>query len=703
MRAGRQLDTDQSLYICGIFEGDIAVPNTVLIGREGLVSANVTAEHVIVQGVIIGSVRAGRVEIHSSGQVWGNVCTQTFHVEPGGFVRGQIITPLQTEHVLNPLTLESSTATVVSLLRPPPDDALDHLLVELEAAAQRGAAEDNLLKSPQPLHIKEALARVAEAKNWTISQLQLELHAIQSTIAEQEALIATLSADMAHAGSEREMALVQQNAELRDELQRLRMIAPQRQQNLTRLQVELEETRLALQASQDEITYLSTDLATANARIQHLSDEIACSEARHDDLSAVTTEASEQLHSQLAEAERDRVTADLDAARGQIAQLTDQLAQAQTAATERGSLQTDLERLRDEQANAQVTVEQLTVDLNAARAEIEHLNSKHAAALSVVQTERDTVSAELEAARQRAEQLLAERDGIQANLERLRDEHASAQAGRVETRSAVEQLTAELEAARQRAEQLLAERDGLQADLERLRGEHVSAQADRVETRSAVEQLTAELNVVQAERDTVSAELEATRQRAEQLLAERDSLQTSLERLRDEHVNTQATVEQLTADLNATHAEIEHLNSEHAAEQGAAQINIERLTSDLDATRHRLEQTIAERDTFQAEWEKAQSAAAQLTADLEDTRRQITQLDNQLTEQEAEIARLQANLEINQDQIGQQQEYTAYCLPCRTHRPIKEVRELVMPDGRRVIKGYCAVCGANLIQQVPSD
>ena len=677
MRAGRQLDTDQSLYICGIFEGDIAVPNTVLIGREGLVSANVTAEHVIVQGVVIGSVRAGRVEIHSSGQVWGNVCTQTFHVEPGGFVRGQIITPLQTGHVLNPLTLESSTATVVSLLRPPLDDALDHLLVELEAAAQRGAAADNLLESSQPLHIKEALARVAEAKNWTISQLQLELHAIQATLAEQEALISTLSADMSQADSEREMALVQQNAELRDELQRLRMIAPQRQQNLTRLQVELEETRLALQASQDEITYLSTNLATASARIQHLNDEIACSETRHDNLSAATTETSDQLRSQLAEAaaERDRVAADLNAARGQIAQLTDQLAQAQTAATEGGSLQANLERLRDKHANAHATVEQLTADLNTARAETEHLNNKYAAALSVVQTERDTVSAELEAVRQRAEQLVAERDGLRADLEHLRDEHVSAQADRAETRVAVEQLTAnlsvvqtkrdtvsaELEAARQRAEQLVAERDGLQANLE------------------------------------------AARQRAEQLVAERDSLQTSLERLRDEHANVRATVEQLTADLNATHAEIEHLNSEHAAEQETAQINIERLTSDLDATRHRLEQTIAERDTFQAEWEKARIAAAQLTADLEDTRRQITQLDNQLTEQESEIARLQANLEINQDHIGQQQEYTAYCLTCRTHRPIKEVHELVMSDGRRVVKGHCAVCGANLIQQMTSD
>ena len=90
--------------------------------------------------------------------------------------------------------------------------------------------------------------------------------------------------------------------------------------------------------------------------------------------------------------------------------------------------------------------------------------------------------------------------------------------------------------------------------------------------------------------------------------------------------------------------------------------------------------------------------------DLESARRQITQLDNQLTEQESGIARLQANLEINQDQIGQQQqEYTAYCLTCRTHRPIKEVRELVMSDGRRVVKGHCAVCGANLIQQMTSD
>jgi len=599
MSKAGQADTDQPIYICGILEGDIDVANTVFIDKEGLVSANVTAERAIVQGVVVGSIRARQVEISTSGKVWGNVWAQTFHIEPGGFIRGQVITPLQTGHVLSACSPESPPALVaVSSLQPLPDDGLNHLLAELKAVAQETTTVDDLLASPQLLHIEEALARVVEAKNRTISQLQLELQAMQATLAEQEGLTATLSANLDSTGSERETALAQQNAELCDELERLRLTALQREQSLAelqvnhdemaqltvgyektiaelqcdreatrlenqRLQVELHEIRLALDAAQNEITHLSTDLIETKAQFQLLNNELTSSQASRANLIAATTDATKQLHSQLAEvtAERDQAAADLDAAQEQIAHLIDQLAQAHAAATD----------------------------------------------------------------------LAAERDSLQADLERIRNEHVIARAGRAETQVAVEQLTAELEAAC--------------AEIERLSSDH-----------------TAALSAVRVKRDDVSAELEAARQRMEQMSARLD------------------------------------------AERVDARTDIKRLTTDLDDAHHRLEQTVTERDTFQAECEKAQAAAARLTADLEDVRHQIAQLDDQLAEREAEIARLQADYKIGQDQIGQQrQEHTAYCLTCHAHRPIKEARELVMPDGRRAVKGHCIVCGASLLSLVSSD
>jgi|GEM_PF-4432963 len=737
MSKAGQADTDQPIYICGILEGDIDVANTVFIDKEGLVSANVTAERAIVQGVVVGSIRARQVEISTSGKVWGNVWAQTFHIEPGGFIRGQVITPLQTGHVLSACSPESPPALVaVSSLQPLPDDGLNHLLAELKAVAQETTTVDDLLASPQLLHIEEALARVVEAKNRTISQLQLELQAMQATLAEQEGLTATLSANLDSTGSERETALAQQNAELCDELERLRLTALQREQSLAelqvnhdemaqltvgyektiaelqcdreatrlenqRLQVELHEIRLALDAAQNEITHLSTDLIETKAQFQLLNNELTSSQASRANLIAATTDATKQLHSQLAEvtAERDQAAADLDAAQEQIAHLIDQLAQAHAAATdlaaERDSLQADLERIRNEhviaragRAETQVAVEQLTAELEAACAEIERLSSDHTAALSAVRVKRDDVSAELEAARQRMEQMSEQIEAARAEIERLEGDHTAALSA---AQAEQDGVSAELEAARQRVGQLSADLDAARAEIERLGSDRAAA-----------------LSAVRVERDDVSAELEAARQRMEQMTAELEAARAEIERLSSDHTAALSAVQverdDVSAELEAARQRMEQMSARLDAERVDARTDIKRLTTDLDDAHHRLEQTVTERDTFQAECEKAQAAAARLTADLEDVRHQIAQLDDQLAEREAEIARLQADYKIGQDQIGQQrQEHTAYCLTCHAHRPIKEARELVMPDGRRAVKGHCIVCGASLLSLVSSD
>ncbi len=38
----------------------------------------------------------------------------------------------------------------------------------------------------------------------------------------------------------------------------------------------------------------------------------------------------------------------------------------------------------------------------------------------------------------------------------------------------------------------------------------------------------------------------------------------------------------------------------------------------------------------------------------------------------------------------------AYCVKCREKRPITSPREVTMKNGRKAIKGTCAVCGTGL-------
>lgn len=75
----------------GAFEGDIALRGLLVVGETGRVtSEHVRANVVIVAGAVRGNITAEKVEIRSSGRVWGDVVTGAFTTEEGAFLRGQI-------------------------------------------------------------------------------------------------------------------------------------------------------------------------------------------------------------------------------------------------------------------------------------------------------------------------------------------------------------------------------------------------------------------------------------------------------------------------------------------------------------------------------------------------------------------------------------------------------------------------------------
>lgn len=75
----------------GIFEGEIALHGLVVVGESGKVTCeNVRANSVIVAGAVHGSITADKLEIRSTGRVWGNVIVSAFSTEEGAFLRGQV-------------------------------------------------------------------------------------------------------------------------------------------------------------------------------------------------------------------------------------------------------------------------------------------------------------------------------------------------------------------------------------------------------------------------------------------------------------------------------------------------------------------------------------------------------------------------------------------------------------------------------------
>jgi|SRR5271155_4890487 cytoskeletal protein CcmA (bactofilin family) len=87
-----ELSGSEDLYVDGNVEGNIELRNNSLtVGPNGKVKANVSAKSVVIQGKLDGSVNASeRVELRKSAVVTGDVTTQRIAIEEGAFLKGKI-------------------------------------------------------------------------------------------------------------------------------------------------------------------------------------------------------------------------------------------------------------------------------------------------------------------------------------------------------------------------------------------------------------------------------------------------------------------------------------------------------------------------------------------------------------------------------------------------------------------------------------
>jgi cytoskeletal protein CcmA (bactofilin family) len=86
-----QLGGSGGVRIEGVFEGEIALRGLLVVGETGRVDCeHVRANVVVVAGTVRGDITAEKLEIRTTGRVWGNVVTAAFATEEGAFLRGQI-------------------------------------------------------------------------------------------------------------------------------------------------------------------------------------------------------------------------------------------------------------------------------------------------------------------------------------------------------------------------------------------------------------------------------------------------------------------------------------------------------------------------------------------------------------------------------------------------------------------------------------
>jgi cytoskeletal protein CcmA (bactofilin family) len=87
-----EVSGSESLYIDGRVEGSINLPgNRLTVGRNGVVSANVTAREIVVIGKLRGNLTASdRVDIRNEGSLTGDVVAQRISIEDGAYFKGGI-------------------------------------------------------------------------------------------------------------------------------------------------------------------------------------------------------------------------------------------------------------------------------------------------------------------------------------------------------------------------------------------------------------------------------------------------------------------------------------------------------------------------------------------------------------------------------------------------------------------------------------
>jgi cytoskeletal protein CcmA (bactofilin family) len=84
-----KLTFEGTVRIDGVFSGQIFTEETLIVGEGALVKAEIEVGTIIINGQVIGNVRAKQlVEIHAPGRLKGNIITSALQIDRGVIFEG---------------------------------------------------------------------------------------------------------------------------------------------------------------------------------------------------------------------------------------------------------------------------------------------------------------------------------------------------------------------------------------------------------------------------------------------------------------------------------------------------------------------------------------------------------------------------------------------------------------------------------------
>ena len=85
-----KLTFDGTVRIDGRFKGEVFSDDTLVIGEGAIVEAEIDIGDVIVQGTVVGNIKAKRsIEIHAPGRVKGDIHTPSLQIDKGVVFEGR--------------------------------------------------------------------------------------------------------------------------------------------------------------------------------------------------------------------------------------------------------------------------------------------------------------------------------------------------------------------------------------------------------------------------------------------------------------------------------------------------------------------------------------------------------------------------------------------------------------------------------------
>jgi cytoskeletal protein CcmA (bactofilin family) len=87
-----EIRCEGSVRIDGVIEGgSIETLGNIIIGHDARVVADIQADTVSVAGAYKGELNAKRVELLDGGRMWGTIRVESFLLDEGGFMRGELV------------------------------------------------------------------------------------------------------------------------------------------------------------------------------------------------------------------------------------------------------------------------------------------------------------------------------------------------------------------------------------------------------------------------------------------------------------------------------------------------------------------------------------------------------------------------------------------------------------------------------------